>query len=198
MSIILDTLLVSSLLNLHGFMDEADNKNYKALCEIFPSEDIILPKLNYKETSPEKLIEQLSDMVDTDEFIFVGQSLGGWYADKLSRKFGCPCILTNSCNYPHKLELITASGIPEDFVEQYRTMSAHDRNERAYTLCSDADTILPDNYKDCLKLSRFVKRVHGSHSTIENVGEHISEILTEIQYYSTGINEKEEINGFCK
>ncbi|WP_297957945.1 YqiA/YcfP family alpha/beta fold hydrolase [uncultured Ruminococcus sp.] len=169
------------ILNLHGFMGEADNKNYKALCGIFPAEDIISPKLNYKETSPEKLIEQLSDMVDTDEFIFVGQSLGGWYADKLSRKFKRPCILTNPCNYPYKLKLITASGIDSEFVEQYRKMSSFDENERAYTLCSDADTILPDNYTDCVKLFRTVKRVHGSHSTIENVEEHISDMLAEIQ-----------------
>lgn len=169
------------ILNLHGFMGEADNKNYKALCGIFPAEDIISPKLNYNETSPEKLLEQLSDMVDTDDLIFVGQSLGGWYADKLSRKFKRPCILTNPCNYPHKLELITASGIPENFVEQYSKMSSFDENESAYTLCSDADTVLPDNYGDCVKLSCTVKRVHGSHSTIENVEEHISELLTEIQ-----------------
>ena len=169
------------ILNLHGFMGEADNKNYKALCKIFPAEDIISPKLNYMETSPEKLLEKLSDMVDTDDYIFVGQSLGGWYADKLSRKFKRPCILTNPCNYPHKLALVTDSGIPADFVEQYDRMSSYDENERAYTLCSDADTILPDNYSDCVKLSRTVKRAHGSHSTIENIDEQISDMLTEIQ-----------------
>ncbi len=169
------------ILNLHGFMGEADNKNYKVLCEMFSAEAIISPQLNYKETSPEKLLEQLSDLVETDDYIFVGQSLGGWYADKLSRKFKRPCILTNPCNYPHKLELITTSGIPEDFVEQYAKMSVYDENERAYVLCSDADTILPDNYTDCVKLFRIVKRVHGSHSTIENIGEHISAMLAEIQ-----------------
>ena len=169
------------ILNLHGFMGEADNKNYKALCRIFPAEDIVSPKLNYKETSPEKLLEQLSDMVDSGDFIFVGQSLGGWYADKLSRKFKRPCILTNPCYYPHELELITSSGIAAEFVEQYRKMSVSTQNERAYTLCSNRDTILPDNYQNCVKLSVTVKTVHGSHSTIENVGDYISDLLTEIE-----------------
>jgi hypothetical protein len=54
-------------------------------------------------------------------------------------------------------------------------------NELAYTLCSDADTILPDNYGDCVKLFGTVRGVHGSHSTIENVGEHISAFLTEMR-----------------
>lgn len=169
------------ILNLHGFMGEADNKNYKALCKIFPAEDIISPKIDYINTAPEELMKCFSDMVDTDDFIFVGQSLGGMYADKLSRKFKRPCILTNPCYYPHELEIITSSGIPSEFVEQYRKMSVSTQNERAYTLCSDKDTILPDNYQNCVKLSVTVKTVHGSHSTIENVGEHISELLTEIQ-----------------
>jgi ribonuclease BN (tRNA processing enzyme)/predicted esterase YcpF (UPF0227 family) len=162
-------------------MGEADNKNYKALCNIFSSEDIISPKIDYINTSPEELMKCFSDMVDTDDFIFVGQSLGGMYADKLSRKFKRPCILTNPCYYPHELEIITSSGIPADYVEQYRKMSVITQNERAYTLCSDKDTILPDNYQNCVKLSVTVKTVHGSHSTIENVGDHISELLTEIQ-----------------
>ncbi|MBR4627303.1 MAG: MBL fold metallo-hydrolase [Ruminococcus sp.] len=169
------------ILNLHGFMGEADNKNYKALYEIIPPEDIISPQLNYKGTAPAELLEQLSDMVDSDDFIFVGQSLGGWYADKLSRRFRRPCILTNPCYFPHELELITSSGISAEFVEQYREMSVSTQNERAYTLCSDGDNVLPDNYADCVRLSGTVKAVHGSHSTIENVGEHISELLTEIQ-----------------
>ena len=169
------------ILNLHGFMGEADNKNYKALCKIFPAEDIISPKIDYINTAPEELMKCFSDMVNTDDFIFVGQSLGGMYADKLSRKFKRPCILTNPCYYPHELEIITSSGIPADYVEQYRKMSVSTQNERAYTLCSDKDTILPDNYQNCVKLSVTVKTVHGSHSTIENVGEHISELLTEIQ-----------------
>ena len=169
------------ILNLHGFMGEADNKNYKALCGMFPGEDIISPQLKYIETSPTELLEKLAAYVDTDDFIFVGQSLGGWYADNLSRRFKRPCILTNPCYYPHELELITSSCITAEYVEQYREMSVSTQNERAYTLCSEGDTILPDNYQNCKKLSEQVVRVHGSHSTIENVGEHISKLLNQIQ-----------------
>lgn len=168
------------ILNLHGFMGEADNKNYKSLCEIFPAESIISPQLNYKEDSPQKILEMLSALVDSENFIFVGQSLGGWFADKLSRKFGCPCILTNPCYYPHELKLITDSGIPEEFVEQYCDLSVNDKNEWAYTLCSDADEIIPGNDKNCNKLSQYVTNVHGGHSTIDNRNEHLSVLLNEI------------------
>lgn len=41
------------VLNLHGFIGEADNKNYKVLCEIVSAESIISPQLHYKENSPQ-------------------------------------------------------------------------------------------------------------------------------------------------
>ena len=170
------------ILNLHGFMGEADNKNYKALCSMIAPENIISPQLKYMETSPEKLLKQLTDMVCSDDLIFVGQSLGGWYADKLSRKFRRPCILTNPCNYPHKLELITSSGIPADFVKQYEKMSSADMNLLAYVICSTEDTILPDNYHDCTELFSPIKLVHGSHSTIENLHEHLAEMLEKVTH----------------
>lgn len=168
------------ILNLHGFMGEADNKNYKALCAIIPAEDIVSPQLHYKEKSPVGILNQLSDMVISDDFIFVGQSLGGWYADKLSRKFSRPCILTNPCYYPHKLEIIADSGISEVFLKQYIELSSQDKNKRAYTICSNADTIIPENYADCVKLSKQITRVHGSHSTINNIEDYFVALLRQL------------------
>lgn len=177
------------ILNLHGFMGEADNKNYRALCNIFPEEDIISPELNYMENSPKELICQLSELVDSDDYIFVGQSLGGWYADKLSRKFNCPCILTNPCYYPHELELISESGVPDEFVEQYYEMTVNEKNELAYSFCSDSDDVIPDNYENCKKLSNEVIKVHGSHSTI--VG--INNLLAQFLAYNYNDNEVETL-----
>ena len=54
------------ILNLHGFMGEADNKNYKALCSLFPENDIISPRLNYMANAPEEILKHLSDLIDSD------------------------------------------------------------------------------------------------------------------------------------
>ena len=168
------------ILNLHGFMGEADNKNYKALCGIVSPDDIISPKLHYKEALPLELIEMLSSMLSTDDMILVGQSLGGWYADQLSRKYQMPCILTNPCYYPHKLELIRESGISEVSLEQYQELSANDQNKQAYVLCSNADTVLPNNYANCIAFAKSIKCVNGSHSTIIDLQEHLSDIIAMI------------------
>lgn len=161
-------------------MGEADNKNFKALCELVSAESIISPQLDYKHNTPRAILNVLTAQVDTDDFIFVGQSLGGWYADQLSRKFQRPCILTNPCYYPHELELIAESGIPAEFLEQYREISALNRNEYATVLCSDADTVLPNNYEICLILSHIVTKVHGSHSTIQNLTAEFQNILQKL------------------
>ena len=133
------------ILNLHGFLGEADNKNYKALCGLLSAECIISPQLDYKNSAPKEILDALSEQVDVNDFVFVGQSLGGWYADQLSRRFHRPCILTNPCYFPHELELIAESGIPAEFVAQSHDLSAQNRNEQAFVLCSDADTVIPDN-----------------------------------------------------
>ena len=169
------------ILTVHGFLAKADNKNYKALRDIMPAKDIISPQLHYIEKPPQEILDMLSGLVGSDDFIFVGQSLGGWYADKLSRKFGCPCILTNPCYYPYELELITDSGMPAEYLAQYREMTSQDRNELAHTLCSDNDTIIPDNYVSCVKLSRTVTIVHGGHSSIEDLREHLCTLLEKIK-----------------
>ena len=161
-------------------MGEADNKNYKALSKFFPISEIISPQLDYKNTSPESILENLSELVNSDDFIFTGQSLGGWYADKLSIKYSRPCILTNPCYFPHRLDIIVNSGIPCEFTEEYGRLSEHEKNMSAYVLCSNADTVIPENYSDCTRLAYYVKTVNGGHSSIENLSEELEELFGKI------------------
>lgn len=167
------------IVNLHGYLSVVENKNYQALCELFPKEDIVAPKLLYFHNTPKELLEYLSNITDEEDVIYVGQSIGGWYADKLSRKFSRKCILTNPCYYPHELPLIIDSGISKDKLAQYRQLSEVYKNELAYTLCSDNDSVLPNNLKLCEMLSHKVIGVKGSHSTIEDIRSHLNELFYE-------------------
>ena len=71
------------ILNLHGFLGAADNKNYKALCGLIDPEQIVSPKLDYLHTAPDDLLRQLAETAADPDFIFVGQSLGGLYEPPL-------------------------------------------------------------------------------------------------------------------
>ena len=93
--------------------------------------------------------------------------------------------------YPHELELISESGIPDEFVIQYYELSVNDKNELAYSFCSDGDTLIPNNFDNCKKLSYEAVMVHGSHSTIENITEHFSKLLA-YNYIENEVSELKE------
>lgn len=170
------------ILNLHGFLGKADNKNYNALAGLFPDREIISPKLDYIHSSPEDILEELGKIAEKEsDIIFVGQSLGGWFADKLSRKFSAPCVLTNPCYRPHELGIISESGMPEKFLWQYRFLSEDSRNELAYALISENDDLLPGNISNAEKYTRSAKRVSGSHSTIDSLKECLADTFAEIE-----------------
>ncbi|MBO4877870.1 MAG: hypothetical protein J5501_07680 [Ruminococcus sp.] len=161
------------ILNLHGFLGAADNRNYKALCGIVPAETIISPKMLYQDRSPEELLPWLSGMIVPEETLFVGQSLGCWYADRLSRIYSRPCILTNPCYFPAELELIYGLGMPEEYRRQYRELSPKEKNPLAYTICGDEDTLIPGNMPNCERLSAVAVSAHGGHSSIEPLGDYL-------------------------
>ncbi|MBR1592482.1 MAG: hypothetical protein IJ666_05670 [Ruminococcus sp.] len=178
------------ILNIHGFMGESDNKNYKALCGFTDEENILSPQINYMSDSPEKIISSLSDMINRDDFIFVGQSLGCWYADKLSRIFHRPCILTNPCYLPHKVSIIKTSGMSEDFIAEYESLSENKINTLSYVLCGDNDTILPGNIEVCHRLCENITNVKGGHSSIENLPQHLKNafdtVISDLNMYFLG------------
>lgn len=163
------------ILNLHGFLGAADNKNYKALCTFFAPEQIVSPNLDYLHTAPNLLLRQLADTASDPDFIFVGQSLGGLYADLLSRRMHRLCILTNPCFYPHTLPLITNEGMPAEYLSQYQALAPDSIYPLSVVLCGDADTLITGNFERCIKLSAHVTSVPGGHSSIENLADHLAE-----------------------
>ena len=159
------------ILNLHGFLGAADNKNYKALCGLMNADQIISPKLDYLHIAPEELLRQLAEIAAAPDMLCVGQSLGGYYADLLSRQFSRVCILTNPCYLPHQLNLISDEGMPADFIRQYEALSAHEINPLSVVICGKDDTLIENNLATAKTLSAHVTAVPGGHSSIENLPE---------------------------
>ena len=168
------------ILNLHGFLGAADNRNYRAISTFFPAEQIISPKLDYVHTAPDTLLAQFTELAANPDVILVGQSLGGFYADQLSRRLNRFCLLTNPCMYPHTLPLITESGMPEAYAAQYEALAADTVNPLSRILCGDADTLLTDNIRTCKRLSQDVRVIPGGHSSLEDLPLHLKEALSDI------------------
>ena len=165
------------ILNLHGFLGAADNKNYKALCGLIPAEQIISPKLDYLHISPEEMLSRLAEIAADPDVLFIGQSLGGYYADLLSRRFSRACILTNPAFLPHTLNLLPDEGMPQVYIVQYEAMSAHSINPLSVVICGKDDTLIADNLATAKTLSAHVTSVPGGHSSIENLRQHLAAAL---------------------
>jgi len=169
-----------NILNLHGFLGAADNRNYNALNSFLQDTEIKSPNLReaYLTEAPQDLVERLSKMID-HETVLVGQSLGSWYANVLSLRTGRPCVITNPAYFPHETTLITEK-VPAAFTAQYQALTPAVQNPLAVSLCADADTLLPGNTVNCRRFSAKVIPVHGGHSGIEDLAVHLAAVFAEL------------------
>ena len=166
------------ILNLHGFMGKADNRNYSALCKLMPKEDIVSPKLDFMNEHPAELIEKLSKIIKNEDIdIVIGQSFGGFYALHLAYRCGIPCILTNPCLFPADTGVIVDSDISRDILEEYGHILRSAYFAKAYILLSDNDTIIPDNKERCKGMTPHIKVVEGTHSNIRDLKKELADIL---------------------
>lgn len=168
------------ILNLHGFLGAADNRNFNALKSFLPDIKITSPVLReaYLTESPRELLDRLCAAVGTNT-VLVGQSLGSWYANVLSLRTGRPCVITNPAYFPHETPLITEK-VPAEFTAQYAELTPTDKNPLAVSLCADADTLLPGNIVNCERFSARVIPVHGGHSSIENLAAHLESVFVSL------------------
>lgn len=169
------------VLNIHGFLGEADNRNYKSLCQLLEGVEIISPQLDYLVTLPSELLEMWHGYIEQapegEQILLVGQSLGGWYADHLSREYGLPCILTNPCYDPEKRTVIEDSDIRREAVRQMQELAPEGINPRSIVLCSKEDEVLVGNWPICEQYAGQLIEVTGAHSTINHREEELAKAL---------------------
>jgi predicted esterase YcpF (UPF0227 family) len=179
-------------LNFHGFMGAPDNKNGRALALLYPEALLLSPFIDYLTRSPKSVLSEADCLLETHfeeerPIILVGQSLGGFVAEALSRRHGLPCLLTNPCLLPQHCEVITSSPMPRPFLEEYEELGIKEglQNPNAFTLCTKTDEVLGrENFDRCAALGGWLLEVKGRHSGIEKLNENlfcgIEEILKSI------------------
>ncbi|MBQ8912054.1 MAG: hypothetical protein IJY89_05745 [Clostridia bacterium] len=175
-------------LNFHGFMGAPDNKNGRALAFLYPDALILSPRIDYLKESPRKILEGAGWLIDEHQragqpFILVGQSLGGFVAEALSRRYDLPCLLTNPCLDPHLCKVIVDSPVPRAFLEEYKALGCAKgmKSPHAYILCSKGDELLgEENFARCQELGGWLKEVRGGHSSIEELKKELNRGIEEI------------------
>lgn len=93
----------------HGFTGNADGGKSKSLKQAFGDHNVISPPMLYDPDVHERVLDSmLKTMIEVETesktirypVIFIGVSLGGFWAHYFSQKYDCPCILINPSTSP--------------------------------------------------------------------------------------------------
>ena len=91
-----------TIIYLHGFRSVGTSKKSEALRAAFGDENVFSPDLPVKPAEVEKLVENIIQNAKSYPIIFVGTSLGGFWADYFAQKWDAPCVLVNPAMKPSK------------------------------------------------------------------------------------------------
>jgi uncharacterized protein len=145
----------------------------------------------------QEIFEEISSQVpeDRDDVVFVGTSLGGFWAAEMARHFGTPSVIINPCHDPYSMlrkyvgtlqtNYYTAETnvLTNEIVETYPTygMTGEDRTFAflPLVLLDMADEVI-DSYETIEVLEGFPTRswAGGSHRF-----DHMAEAVTEVSSY---------------
>ncbi len=88
------------ILNIHGILDQGNNRTARFLEHLFPCEDILSPDLPLE---PVKVVEELDEQIHRygkTPLMIVGESLGGFYAYIMCAILNVPAVFLNPAIVP--------------------------------------------------------------------------------------------------
>lgn len=91
-----------TIIYLHGFMSSGESAKSQALKQAFGANNVISLDLPTRPSEVVKLIDKVVRQVKVYPIVFVGTSLGGFYANYFAQKYDCPGILVNPASVPSR------------------------------------------------------------------------------------------------
>lgn len=150
------------VLNLHGLYGNARNTNYQLLAGLYSENCIISPQIDYAETSPVEILDELKEYKEID--YVVGNSFGGFFAYMLSNMHHMPCLLVNPCIPPQRYitSLVKGYAFTDELIW---LMGKYPHNSYlVYIILGMEDHVLsPANTEQIMNAARLWK-IHGGHS----------------------------------
>lgn len=161
---------MSNIFYIPGFGSGPDSSTFLELKKLIP--EIKLLSYDFKDpaTSVAKLAAHLSTL---DDVIIVASSLGGWYAEEISKSVICDLVLYNPATTPW----ITLSkyGVDSDILSKYSDAASIEPNSvlpnrRHIILCTNDEVIDCSAARDKYSLNANITFTTGGHrSTPESI-----------------------------
>lgn len=165
-----------TLFYFHGFASSGNSRTVELLREAYPNARVVSPTYNTRDAheAVKTLSKEIAENVSSKDFVvFVGTSLGGFFANFFSNKMLIPSVLINPCLDPGKL---LQKHNPEHGVDC-------DSFYRYYLedLLSVPKTVVLGREDEVIPYNTFLDRLSKYHVFIkENMGHRVSNI-TEIK-----------------
>jgi len=188
-----------TILYFHGFASSSNSNKAKILKKYisknYKNAEIIIPDIdnNFK-----LAVNQIHDLIDNAKhpIVFIGSSLGGYYASYFSSKFKTKSVLINPAIPPLKdFEIYLGENenystgekfiiTPED-IRYIRKMSykKYSNAENTYVLLESGDEVL--NYKETTKYfsGSYLDIVYGGSHSYESLDEKLKNIVNFIEIH---------------
>ena len=188
-----------TILYFHGFASSSNSNKAKILKKYisknYKNAEIIIPDIdnNFK-----LAVNQIHDLIDNAKhpIVFIGSSLGGYYASYFSSKFKTKSVLINPAIPPLKdFEMYLGENenystgekfviTPED-IRYIRKMSykKYANAKNTYVLLESGDEVL--NYKDAAKYfsGSYLDIIYGGSHSYESLDEKLKNIVNFIEIH---------------
>lgn len=86
---------MATIFYFHGFGSTPNSSKVTALREAFPDHNVIAPQVPLDPTETVKMVVEQVQALDNFPVVFVGTSLGGFWANHFAQAFDAPCVLIN-------------------------------------------------------------------------------------------------------
>lgn len=172
-----------TLFYFHGFKSSGQSSTAKMLAEAYPNARVICPTYNTKNAheAVETLSREIAENVSSEDLVvFVGTSLGAFFANFFSNKMLIPSVLINPCLDPGTLlrkhnpeHGVDCESFYRYYLEDLRSVP------KAVVLGRDDEVIPYNTFLDRLsKYHVFIKENMGHRvSNISEIKDAVDEIL---------------------
>lgn len=117
--------VAKTIVYFHGYGSSAKSDKVELLkavkdSEVFAYDINIDPSISLKELSDQIDLMLLDHPHENTEIVFVGTSLGAWYAAELAYVYGVKAVLINPCFEPQKS--LAKYGVKQEILNKYRNI----------------------------------------------------------------------------
>ena len=161
----------------HGYGSTPNSDKVKSLSEYV---DVYAPSIPVKYEEAKVYLEQFLNNIDFSDVVFVGTSLGGYWATVMAEQFGVPAVIINpSCKPAETLSFYNNPILTNEELLKYKELNPTNASNKIVLLAKDDDVIpyeiAEQKFRDVSKVKLFENGGHRF-NCINIILENISEI----------------------